>query len=297
MKRISINKKSIITIGNFDGVHIGHRRILFKAVSFAREKNLISLAITFFPHPKEFFGGKIKLIQPLQQRINLIKKIGIDDVIVLEFNKKLSSFTPEEFVEFLIKNFSPSCIIVGEEFKFGKKQSGNVSKLKTFGKKFGFNVKAVKKVTLYGEKVSSSIIKKYIKENNLQRARFMLGGFYSILGKVTKGKGIGKKFFYPTANIKADKNLLLDNGVYLSRTKVNNNYFNSITYIGNSPTLKRKDSFVETYIFGETEDLYGKEIEIFFVEFLRKEKKFPNKYKLKKQIEKDIAFTKSFFEL
>ncbi len=294
MKRI-LADKTVISIGNFDGVHIGHRRILFETVSMAKRKNVSSLAITFSPHPKEFFGENIQLIQPLTQRISLIKKIGIDDVVVVEFNRKISTLLPEEFVDFLVKNFSPVAIVVGEEFKFGKFQSGNVNTLKKLGKKFGFKVKAIKKVMLYGEKVSSSSIKKYIKTRNLQRARLMLGGFYSIIGEVIKGKGIGKKFFYPTANIDADKNLLLKNGVYLSRTRVGSKYFNSITYIGNAPTLRSEKNFVETYIFGETDSLYGKEIEIFFIEFLREEKIFLNKDELKKQIDKDIVYAKAFF--
>ncbi len=296
LKKSLNNKKSVVAIGNFDGVHIGHRRILYKTVSIAKKENIESIAITFYPHPKTLFSKKpFPLIQNLEQRINLIKKIGIDRVEIIEFNKDFSNFKPEEFIKFLKNKFSPLYIVVGEEFRFGKEKKGDVKLLKSFSKNLGIKVSPVKKVLLYGEKVSSSIIKDYLLEGNLQRARLLLGGFYSYTGKVVKGKSLGKLLGYPTANIIPDFNFLLPNGIYITRTKVKNSFYNSITYVGNSPTLKKGNTFIETHIFNLKDEIYKDYVEIFFIDFLREEKKFKNKKELIEQIKFDIEYVKNLF--
>ena len=291
-----MKKGKIITIGNFDGLHVGHRKILLTAIKKAKIENRETVAITFWPHPQTFFGKKLKLIQPLNERISLIKKVGISEVDVLPF-KEIVDFSPEEFLLFLTKRHKIKAIIVGEEFRFGKNRKGDIRYLKSFGKNLNIYVKGVKVINFMNEKVSSSLIRKYLQEGNLQRARIMLGGFYSIKGKVIRGDRRGKIIKFPTANIKYPEDFLLPDGVYITKTCINNKYYNSLTHVGPNLTFGGKEKKIETHIINFTGNIYEYPIEIFFIDYIREIKRFPDKQKLYEAISSDLNYSLSLLQL
>ena len=291
-----MKKDVILTIGNFDGLHVGHRKILLSAIKKGKDEKRKTVAITFWPHPQIFFGKKIKLIQTLEERIAHIKRIGVDDVDVLEFDK-IVNLSPEEFIKFISKRYTINSIIIGEEFRFGNNRKGDLNLLKKFGKREGFSVKGVKVMKFMGEKVSSSLIRKYLAERELQKARMMLGGFYSIKGKVIKGSNRGEKVNYPTANILYPNNFLLPDGVYITKTFVRGEYYNSLTHIGPNLTFGEKDKKIETYLINFNSTIYGEEIEIFFVDYIRNIKKFKNKKELSFAISNDLNYALSLLLL
>ena len=287
-----MKKSTILTIGNFDGLHVGHRKILLSAIKKGERENRKVVAITFWPHPQAFFGKKIKLIQPLKERIYHIKKIGVDEVDVLNF-EKIVKLSPDDFLNFLSGKYKISSIIVGEEFRFGEKRAGDINLLKKLGKQKGFTVKGVKVIKFMGEKVSSSLIRENLLKGNLQRARIMLGGFYSVKGTVIRGSKRGKKVKFPTANIKYPENFLLPDGVYITKTFYKGKYFDSLTHVGPNLTFGEKEKKIETHLINFNFPLYKEEIEIFFVSFLRQIRKFKNKDELSSAIISDLNYTLS----
>ncbi len=287
-----MKKGAILTIGNFDGLHVGHRRILLNAIRKGKKEKRKVIAITFWPHPQNFFGKKIKLIQTLKERIYHIKKIGVNEVDVLEF-ERIVDLSPVDFIKFLIERYNIHSVFVGEEFRFGKKREGDLKLLKKIGKREGFNVEGVKIIKFMGEKVSSSLIRKYLSIGDLQRARIMLGGFYSVRGKVVEGNKRGKRLKFPTANIKYPKDFLLPNGVYITKTLVNNKYYNSLTHVGPNLTFGERENKIETFLIDFKSSIYNNEIEIFFVDYIREIKKFTNKDKLSLAISQDLGYALS----
>jgi len=291
-----LKKGKIIAIGNFDGLHVGHRKILLTTTRKAKIEKRETVAITFWPHPQTFFGKKLKLIQPLNERISLIKKVGISEVNVLPF-QEIVNFSPKEFLDFLTKRHKIKAIIVGEEFRFGKDRKGDIKYLKSFGKKKNIYVKGVKVIKFMNEKVSSSLIRKYLQEGNLQRARIMLGGFYSVKGDVIRGDRRGKIIKFPTANIKYPDDFLLPDGVYITKTLINNKYYNSLTHVGPNLTFEGKERKIETYIINFSENIYEHTIEIFFIDYIREIKKFSNRQKLYDAISSDLNYSLSLLQL
>ncbi len=287
-----MKKGVILTLGNFDGLHVGHRKILLNAIKKGEKEKRKVIAITFWPHPHSFFGKKIKLIQTLEERISHIKRIGVDEVDVLDFDK-IVNLSPEDFINFLLERYKIHSIFVGEEFRFGKKREGDLKLLKRIGKREGFYVKGVKIIKYMGEKVSSSLIREYLSNGDLQRARIMLGGFYSVKGKVVKGNKRGKRVKFPTANIKYPQDFLLPNGVYITKTLFNNKYYNSLTHVGPNLTFGEKENKIETFLIDFKSSIYNKEIEIFFVDYIRQIKKFNNKVELSRAISQDLSYALS----
>lgn len=298
IENFHINSDTSLTIGNFDGIHIGHSMIINKTVEYAKENNLKSLVITFSPHPTKFFGYELKLLMTVEKKNRILSDMGVDYHLVLDFNKELMSMDPEVFIrELLAKKFRGRFIVVGYDYRFGSRRRGDFELLKLFANKYSYTAYKFDKVVLEGITVSSSNIRKLLLEGNISLANRMLGRYYSIEGVVVKGDGIGKLLSFPTANITIDECLVPKFGVYATIVDVDGLLFRSVTNVGIRPTIPGKNELrVETYIFDYDGNIYGKKVELMFVEYLREEMKFSNFDMLKKAIENDCRNAKKILE-
>ena len=289
----------IVTIGNFDGVHVGHQKLIQKTVIEAREKNLPSLLVTFYPHPRRVFARcGIKMITTMEQKLELIEKLGVDITLVINFTRDFYELSGEEFIEEILVPFiKPIKINIGYDFRFGKGGSGDFHLLDRMGEKFGFATEELSPVTVDGEIVSSSAIRKYILNGNVRRAAKLLGRYHFIDGKIIKGVGRGRTLGIPTANLDTINELIPLKGVYATYLQHKDNMFPAITNIGYNPTFeKRNDISIETYIFYFDGDLYGENIRLHFVERIRDEKKFSSPEELIATIREDIKKAKEILE-
>jgi len=285
----------VIAIGNFDGVHLGHIKVLQKVLKEARKFDGDAIALTFNPHPikvlkqsKSFYG-----ITTLEEKIIEISKTGLDYLLIFTFSKEFASFSAEVFAEKILKGeLNVRKVIIGYNFTFGHKGEGDGEKLKLLGNKFGFEVEIFPSQKMNGEEISSSAIRTLILSGNIKKASLFLGKNYSIKGKVIKGAGIGKKLGFPTANLLPEKNLLPPYGVYATITKINGISYKSVTSLGTRPTFKGEIFCFETFIFDFNKKIYGERIDVEFVDKIRDEIVFSSKKELISQIESDIIEAK-----
>ena len=289
------HKDSVVAIGNFDGLHIGHQKVLNEAKKKAKKNNLKFGLITFEPAPTMFFNKSIKnhRINTLNQKIYFLKKIKLDFVIIINFNKNFSNLSAESFIEnILFKKIKSKYIFVSRNFKFGKKRLGNVNTLKKFEKKYFYKTiittphKKGKKI------VSSSLIRKIIYQGRVKEAERLLGRTWTVEGVVVKGQQRGRKIGFPTCNIKLNSYTIPKLGVYSVRVQTKNLKKRGIANIGYRPTFSGKSLLLEVNIFGIKRNLYKKILKISFIKFIRAEKKFENINQLKAQIKKDIVSAK-----
>ena len=290
------HKNSVIAIGNFDGLHIGHQKVLKEAKQKAKKNNLKFGLITFEPAPTMFFNKLIKnhRIYSLNQKIYFLKRMKLDFVIIINFNKNFSNLSAEGFIEkILFKKIKSKYIFVSRNFKFGKKRVGNVITLKNFEKKYFYKTiitpphKKGKKI------VSSSLIRKNIYQGRVKDAERLLGRTWSIEGEVVKGAQRGRKIGFPTCNIRLNTYIMPKLGVYSVWVQIDNLKKRGIANIGYRPTFSGKSLLLEVHIFGIKRNLYKKILKISFIKFIRSEKKFKNINQLKSQIKKDIISAKN----
>lgn len=293
-----LSKNSIIAIGNFDGIHLGHKKILEFLEKKAKINALFSLVLTFSPHPERILGRKrIKMIQTIYQRVDEIKKSGIETVLIVSFDEKFSSLSSQEFVQkIVVRRLKAKALIVGENFRFGKNREGDISLLLRLAQRYNFQVHSIPPVTREGTIVSSSVIRKYLQEGKIEKANILLGRTYEIKGKVIKGKSRGKTLGFPTANIET-KNEIIPQGVFISTTGIGSEKFPSLTNIGSCPTFNQKETHIESFIINLNKDLYGKDIRIHFLKKIRDEMKFKTQSELSQQIKKDLETAKRYFKL
>ena len=299
-KNFSISKKhknSILLIGNFDGLHIGHQK-LFKLAEKYKKKNKINIGVlTFNPMPKMFFNKKIKnfKISNLKQKVNNFKSFKIDFVIIKKFDKKFSKINYINFIDkFLFKKLKPKYIFVSNNFRFGNKREGNVKKLKFFEEKYNFkiiNPKPLKKKTKI---ISSTLIRKMISSGKINNANRFLNRNWSIDGKVKVGRKMGRKIGFPTCNIELNDYVIAKPGVYAVKIlrEKNKKLLKGIANLGYRPTFNQKKILLEVHIFNFSRNLYNKHLTIEFINFIRKEEKFKNINQLKKQINLDLKKAK-----
>ena len=290
-------KNTVLTIGNFDGVHKGHQEIIKQTVKLSKKNNLKSVVITFKPHPNDFFKKDSKPFKLTNEetKIEEIKKLGVDYLIFMKFDKNLNKLLPENFVKKLI-NFRPKFIVVGYNFHFGYRRKGDVHLLKKLSKKYLYTLKIIKPVIGKNKRIfNSTFIRKKLESGQYNIAKEMLGRNWLLEGKIVKGSGRGRELGYPTANFVLSDYVLPMKGVYITKSFFENNkkkkHF-GIANIGNRPTFNEKKIFFENHFFNLKSFLYGKKIFVELLVFLRKEKKFANIKVLKKQIEKDILLAK-----
>lgn len=287
---LQYTKNSILVIGNFDGLHKGHISILNEAKKLSKKNNLKFGLLTFDPNPKEFFSkNKYFKIISNEEKEDLLKKNKLDFLIILKFNTSLRNKSADIFIKKILKHkVSPSKIIIGKEFKFGKNRIGTPSLLKSY-----FDIKIATQKKISGKKISSSKIRKLIQAGKIIKANSLLGRSWSIIGNVNSGTKIGRKLGYRTANVFINNCIQPSRGVYATKLYLNNKSYNGISNFGIAPTFKlKKREVLETHLFSPVKNLYKKKVKIEFFQFIRREKKFKTKKNLTDQIKKDITIAK-----
>ena len=290
-------KNSAIAIGNFDGVHKGHQKVFRKTKSLAKKMKINFGVLTFTPLPLMFFNKKIKnyRLTSESQKLHLLKKNKVDFVINIKFNRSFSKMIAEQFVEKIIyKKINAKLLSVSNNFKFGNNRKGNVSLLNKLGKYYGYKLINIKPFKYSNKIVSSTKIRKYLKIGHVSLANKLLSRTWSIEGKVKKGKKIGRKLGYRTCNIKVKDYILPKIGIYTVKISVGNKNkkYDGVAYLGSRPTFGGKEIFLEINIFGLKKSLYKKKLRVYFLKFLRRDRKFKNPTQLIRQMDKDVIFAK-----
>ena len=294
----NLNKKhfnGVIAIGNFDGLHLGHQKVIKEAKQKAKKNKIPFGVMTFEPVPVMFFNKKIKnhRINSLEQKITQLKKFKLDFLILIKFNKNFSSQSAEEFIKKIIfEKTKCKYLFVSKNFRFGFKRQGNIKTLKKFEKKYKFTNIITNPFKKNNKIISSTFIRNKIRSGNILEVNELLNRNWSIIGKVIKGERRGRKIGFPTCNLKLNDYVIPRLGVYAVKVKSNNFSKNGIANIGYRPTFKGQNLLLETNIFGINKNLYNKVISIDFKKFIRPEKKFRNLTYLKKQIKLDIKQAK-----
>jgi phosphoribosyl 1,2-cyclic phosphate phosphodiesterase len=291
---------SVIAIGNFDGIHLGHQRVLEFCMGLAKESGAVATALTFEPPPLKVLRPESAplRISTNEQRLEWFAALGMEAAVVLPFTKELSQLAPQDFVdEILVRQLQVRAVVVGDNFRFGHKQAGDVKFLRELGMRDGFDVIVHEPVVVDGQVVSSTAIRKLIAEGEVTRAARMLGRAFALTGEVVPGTGTGRKFTFPTLNLRPEQELLPARGVYITRTVLENelNSHRSVTNVGMRPTFNGTGLTVETHLLDYSGNFSPKRIEVRFWKKLREEKKFAGPEELKWQIAKDIARANGFF--
>ena len=293
---------SVVSVGNFDGVHRAHQAVLKQVVSRAKELDARSVVLTFEPHPTRILRPENapKLISPLDRKLELLKATGIDAALVLPFNRDLSLTSPKQFAENILAGaLKAKEIHEGENFHFGHKAEGNTEKLAEFGRELGFTVRTYGEIKLRKQVVSSSNIRSLISKGDVSNARTLLGRVFSVVATPGRGRGYGHKYTVPTINLSRYDELVPANGVYITRTRVGAEVFDSVTNVGNRPTFGEDSFAIETHLlnFHPIDVLADTEVEICFLKWLRPEIKWPDVDALRKQIAIDVHRARRFFHL
>lgn len=288
-----------LSIGMFDGVHLGHQTIIKQLNQVATEKNLESAALTFWPHPRKVFNPDedLKLLNTIDEKTYLLEKHGVQNLFLKEFDEPFRNLTGEEFVrEILIKKLNVKHLIIGHDHTFGKNKSGDFNLLKKMSAEGGFEVEQVKAVHFENRIISSTQIRNALSEGAVNNANKMLGYVYSVDGTVVHGKKIGRTIGYPTANIDANPlKILPKKGAYIVEVFVKNRKYKGMLSVGTNPTVNGTKLTTEVYILDFNEDIYGEKISVNFLEFLHDEIKFESLEKLIERLDKDKLLTEKYF--
>ena len=292
-------KKTILTLGTFDGVHIGHKKILEKITQNTENKKYESLVLTFFPHPRMILQGEsaIKLLNTITEKIDLLEKTGIENLVIHPFDESFSRLTAEEFVrEILVEQFHIQKIIIGHDHRFGRNRTANIDDLIDFGKKYGFEVEQISAQEINEISVSSTKIRNALEEGDIVLANKYLGYEYFLTGTIIKGKQLGRTIGFPTANLKIEENykLIPRNGVYIVSSIINNKTVFGMMNIGFNPTVNGENQTIEIHFFDFEADLYHQKITVSLLHRIRSEQKFDSVVLLKEQLEKDQNYAKAF---
>ena len=285
---------SVVTIGNFDGVHAGHRAMLRRVSEIARERGLAATVLTFDPHPAAVLAPDRapKLLMTIAQRVRAMEAEGVDAALLLPFSLEFARLTPEEFAAGILRDtLHARVVLVGEDFRFGHKQAGDIGTLRELGARLGFEVEPVVAVTRRGERISSSSVRRLVGEGAVSKACRMLGAPFALEGPIVKGQGIGSKQTVPTLNLDPRNEVLPKTGVYVTRARdlADGRRWNSITNIGYRPTFDGSALTVETFLLSPFDGLTPLEVEVEFLAFVRDERKFESPEALRAQIIRDAG--------
>lgn len=296
-------KNAVLTIGSFDGVHIGHQQIIQQINDLAKSIDGESVLITFDPHPRFVVGKQqsdLKLLNTLEEKAQLLEQCAVDVLVVVPFSKEFASQSPDAYIQdFLVAHFHPKIIAIGYDHKFGKNRAGDISYLKKFEAKHNFKVVEISKQEVADMAVSSTKVRTALMEGNVKRAERLLGQPFGLTGIVVKGLQIGTTIGYPTANIKVQHpyKLIPPEGIYAVWVYYDNHCYEGMLYIGNRPTIDEDlKQTIEVNIFDFDQDIYGKELNVVFVEYLRGDVKFTTIEALKDQLTKDKQAALKVFE-
>ncbi|MGH4052786.1 MAG: bifunctional riboflavin kinase/FAD synthetase [Clostridium sp.] len=279
-----------IALGSFDGLHLGHTSLINKTIELAKENNAKSMICTFENHPLSVINKEIcpKLIMDNETKVNLLEEIGIDIVNLVNFDKEFMNITPEEFIKNMVNLYNAKGIIVGFNYRFGYKNLGDVEMIKSYSGILGYKLYVCEAITINNEVVSSSIIRHLIDEGSIIKANELLGRPHTVIGKVIKGKQLGRTIGFPTVNLNYDKKFILPKGgVYYTIVEHENTFYKAITNIGYNPTVEGGKLSVETFILNFNKQIYGETIKIHFINRIRDEVKFKTIDELKIQLLKD----------
>jgi riboflavin kinase/FMN adenylyltransferase len=285
-------KKTILTLGTFDGVHIGHKKILERITQNTENGKYESLVLTFFPHPRMVLQEKseIKLLNTISEKTRLLEQTGIENLVIHPFNENFSRLTAEEFVHtILVDQFHIHKIIIGHDHRFGRNRTANIDDLIAFGIEYGFEVEQISAQEIHDVSVSSTKIRKALDEGNIVLANNYLGYSYFLTGEVVKGKQLGRTIGFPTANINIEEDYkkIPKNGVYVVKTFINEKEVFGMMNIGFNPTVNGEKKTIEVHLFDFDADIYGHKIEVSLLEYLREEQKFGSVELLKEQLNQD----------
>jgi len=287
---------TVITIGAFDGLHIGHLRLLEETIKIGKELLATPVILTFSPHPREVLRPQVPFyyLTLLDEKIEILSALRFPCLVVLPFTRSLAELTPDIFVEqYLVDYLKVKAVVVGYNFRFGRGRSGDVEYLLKMGKKYDFMVRIIEPVEIDGIKISSSLIRELLLKGEVERANRLLGRPYSLKGRVITGKGRGRLLGFPTANLEVPrKKLIPKEGVYAAWVDLENKRFMGALNIGKNPTFENKELSIEVHILDFSEDLYNKTIKVELIKYIRGEQKFPSLEKLIEQIKKDCQTVK-----
>lgn len=284
--------KSVLTLGNFDGIHLGHQKIMKRVTEIASKIGGESVVYTFKPHPLEVLSPQKSplLINSSQEKLRILEKLGIDVLIFANFTPSFSEKSPRSFVEdILCHQIRVKKILVGKNYTFGKGGKGDIAYLIQLGKEFNFGVEIIEPIKMGTTIISSTKIREFISNGDVKRAKNFLGREFSLQGKVITGKLRGRELGFPTANLAIEKKIYPKEGIYAVRVFHENTPYSGVVNIGHNPTFGNEDLSIEVHILNFYKDIYDQELKIFFVDRLRDEKKFENPQELAMQIEKDVA--------
>ncbi|MCW2121121.1 bifunctional riboflavin kinase/FAD synthetase [Flavobacterium sp. 7A] len=301
IKDFSSTKKTILTLGTFDGVHIGHKKILDKLIQSTLSNEFESLVLTFFPHPRMVLQEKseIKLLNTIPEKVKLLEAIGIENLVIHPFDESFSRLTAEEFVStILVDQFRIQKIIIGHDHRFGRNRTADINDLIGFGEKYGFEVEQISVQELDSISVSSTKVRKAIVEGDMCLANNFLGYDYFFTGTVVNGRQLGRTIGFPTANIniKEDYKLIPLNGVYVIKSLLDNKIVYGIMNVGFKPTVGGEELSIEVHYLEYQGDLYGQEVVVSILNYIRPEQKFDSIDLLKNQIELDKAQALSYIQ-
>ena len=295
------DQPTVVTIGTFDGVHAGHQKIIERLVTEAKMSNMESVILTFFPHPRMVLqkDSDIKLINTIEERKQILEKSGIDHLIIHPFTYQFSRLSALEFVrDILVNKLKAKKVIIGYDHRFGRNRTANIDTLKEFGEQFDFEVEEISEKDIEDVAVSSTKIRTALLAGEVEKANTYLQHPFVLTGKVVKGKELGKKFGFPTANLKVEEayKLIPKIGVYVVRSKIDDKLVYGMMSIGTNPTVGGTEKTIETNFFMPDMDLYGKKLQIEMLTRIRDEKNFDSVEDLKEALKQDQAFSERFIK-
>ncbi len=288
----------VLTVGSFDGIHRGHRLIIDRVTAIARDRRGIPAVLTMKPHPREFFSPENapNLLTSDGKKAQLLEEAGIQVLFILPFDRRTADMEPERFIEELLRqNCHARTIVVGHDCRFGKGARGDVTMLRALGEKYGYTVEEVPPLIIGAERVSSTLVRERVLQGDLAAVQALLGRTYSLTGIVVRGRGIGVTLGFPTANVRPHHSAVPAQGVYIAEALVDGVRHPAAVNIGIAPTIRQEDLTVEAHLLDFTGNLVDKDIEIFFLQRLRSEKKFKSREELQEQIARDIESTRAHF--
>jgi riboflavin kinase/FMN adenylyltransferase len=295
----SPEKDTLLTIGVFDGVHLGHQRLISELTEQAARRRLLSGLVTFRQHPEDllFSGRKLPFLTDINTRTKLLKEEGVNFIVALSFTARLAGLDARAFIGLLQKYLKMRGLVIGTDFALGKAREGDTDTLQKLGREMGFSVTVVPPLIINGEVVSSTSIRKALAEGNMTRVRELTGRYYSLYGRVVAGAGRGEGIGFPTANLNVSVGQAIPpDGVYASLAHINGKVYQSMTNIGRNPTFGKNERTVESYLIDYSGDLYGHELSVDFIARVRDEKKFASTEELRQQVAEDVRRGKTILD-
>jgi riboflavin kinase/FMN adenylyltransferase len=289
----------VITIGNFDGVHLGHQQLIKRVVAEAQKRGVPSTVITFEPHPFEFFAGEkltIPRITRLREKFSALRKLGVNNVLIIQFEQQVANISASDFVNLLAAKLKPVHVIVGDDFHFGKARQGNLQLLQTMGKELGFTATEMPTYEIESERVSSTRVRKALAGGDQQLANRLLGRPYTMMGRVRPGDQLGRKLGFPTANIFVHRRLTAVNGIYIVRMHgIDGRSLPGVANVGIRPTVDGTRTLLEVHLLDFNQDIYNRYVEVEFIAKIRDEERYDTLDLLKEKIAEDVVIGRQFF--